>query len=143
MEKKTCNRCNIEKSIEEFSESTGKNGLKYRRNTCKECQNAQRKKNTNKSELIKYTKEPVLHTKSDNDLTTYIMTFTDAEITELKQIVKERMQLKIETTPSKRIVKTFNIKESLYLLLTKTAREETMSISDTLNKILQDFFYND
>lgn len=141
MEAKTCDKCGMEKPIESFREAVGKNGLKYRRNTCKQCQNEQRKKNTNKNEPVQYTKEPVQYAKKiDNDLITHDMTFTDAEITELKQIAKERMQLKTETTPSKRIVKTFNVDECLYGLIAKTAKEESMSASDALNKILHNFF---
>jgi DNA-binding transcriptional MerR regulator len=131
---KKCIKCDIEKELEEYPQYKKRNGEKAYRNVCRNCMNKQ-----DRSSRTTGTGTRV-YTKSDNDLTTHILSFTDAEVTELKQFVKERMQLKTETTPSKRIVKTFNVDECLYELVAKTAKESNMSISDTLNKILQSVF---
>jgi hypothetical protein len=132
---KKCIKCDIEKDLKEYPQYTKRNGEKAYRNVCRDCMNKQ-----DRSSRKTPGTGARVYTKSDNDLTTHILSFTDAEVTELKQFVKERMQLKTETTPSKRIVKTFNVEESLYELVAKTAKKESMSISDTLNKILQSFF---
>lgn len=134
---KICIKCNTERDIEEFPPYKKRNGEKGYRNVCRECFNKQDRANR-KTETQKEIKT-VTYTKPDNDLTASLQ-LTSAEILELKQIVKERIRLNTDITHSKRIVKSFNIDESLFKLIVESAKNNKLSNSDILNKVLQDFF---
>ena len=152
MDKKTCTKCNQEKSINDFEKN---------RTVCKTCINKQRneskqkKKQENKQEykqielkpsqeIIKPVKAPEAKAKCD-------CCFSADEINQLKELIKldiSKINFNSESVNNQFITlnkanrerKSFNIDKDLIKKISKQAKLKQLSESEIVNQALYDYF---
>lgn len=125
MDVKTCTKCGEEK---ELNNSNFIWKGKYYLGECRECNNAKRRISNNSEiggELMTKLND-VEYGKLKSLLDNY---------NELMQVVNNKITLNT-IDKSKRIKKSFNIEEGLYIILEKHAKINNTSISDILNAVV-------
>lgn len=151
METKQCIRCKQEKELKEFyAYSTDKNGQKYYKNKCKECENELkrerrklRKENTNVKDITvkKNTTIPV----KSNPVTTNNINLSDNEIKSIKELLENKKdildlirlrqeRIKIaEIEDNNKIKILVSLEENIKHKLYSYAKENNYSYSDIVS----------
>ena len=144
MDKKTCTKCNIEKSIDDFEKN---------RNVCKTCINKQRraskqKKKADKQEYKQIEKEIIKQAPEAKEK--YNCCFSESEINQLKELIKldiSKINFNSESVNNQFITlnkanrerKSFNIDKDLIKKISKQAKLKQLSESEIVNQALYEY----